>query len=121
MARSPSGIYKITNLVNHKVYVGQSQNMFERRAQHFEALRNNKHPNAEMQKDWNENNRGFRWDVVEYCSILQLNKREKYWIEYLHAMAPTGYNLDWVPYNRKKQAQRIKRKKKAVKKYHKTS
>ena len=46
-----SGIYKITNLLNGKVYVGQSQNVFERKIQHFTALRNGNHENHEMQKD----------------------------------------------------------------------
>ena len=46
-----SGIYKITNLLNGKVYVGQSQNVFERKIQHFTALRNGNHENREMQKD----------------------------------------------------------------------
>ena len=65
-----SGIYKITNLLNGKVYVGQSQNVFERKIQHFTALRNGNHENREMQKDWNKNNRGFRWDVIEFCPIV---------------------------------------------------
>ena len=30
MTRLPIGIYKITNLKNGKVYIGQSQNMYER-------------------------------------------------------------------------------------------
>ena len=46
-----SGIYKITNLLNGKVYVGQSQNVFKRKIQHFTALRNGNHENREMQKD----------------------------------------------------------------------
>ena len=49
--KDKSGIYKITNLLNGKVYVGQSQNVFERKIQHFTALRNGNHENREMQKD----------------------------------------------------------------------
>ena len=51
MTLPASGIYKITNLLNGKVYVGQSQNVFERKIQHFTALRNGNHENREMQKD----------------------------------------------------------------------
>ena len=51
MTLPASGIYKITNLLNGKVYVGQSQNVFERKIQHFTALRNGNHENHEMQKD----------------------------------------------------------------------
>lgn len=46
-----SGIYKITNLTNGKVYVGQSQNIFMRRKQHFTQLRRGVHENKQMQED----------------------------------------------------------------------
>lgn len=55
-----SGIYKITNLLNGKVYVGQSKNVYKRKIQHFAALRKDCHENGAMQADWNTNNRGFR-------------------------------------------------------------
>ena len=102
MTVAPSGIYKITNLANGKMYIGQSQNIYKRRVQHFTALRAGKHENAVMQADWRRDFRKFRWDVVELCPISMLNEREHYWIEKLGTMAPNGYNLDWVPYKRKK-------------------
>ncbi len=46
-----SGIYKITNNINGKIYVGQSENVYKRKAQHFTALRRNTHENKQMQKD----------------------------------------------------------------------
>ena len=95
-----SGIYKITNLTNGKVYVGQSKNVYVRRKQHFTALRNGTHENKSMQRDWNDNNRGFRWDIIEFCPIAELNSREKYWIDKLNTIE-RGYNQDWVPYKRK--------------------
>lgn len=114
MTLAPSGIYKITNLSNGKIYIGQSQNMFIRRTEHWTALRRNAHPNKEMQKDWNKNNRSWRFDVVEYCSIDKLNEREKYWIEKLNTIEK-GYNQGWVPYKRKN-----KKALKKIKGYHKT-
>ena len=86
MTRPMSGIYVITNTINGRQYVGQSQNIFFRRKQHFVALKNGIHENKAMQQDWNINNRGFRWDVLEYCSIDQLNSREKYWIDKLNSI-----------------------------------
>ncbi len=114
MTLAPSGIYKITNLTNGKVYIGQSKNVYLRRTEHWTALRRNAHPNKEMQKDWNKNNRSFRFDVVEFCGISQLNDREKYWIDKLNTIE-TGYNQGWVPYKRKET--KVKRK---IKGYHKT-
>lgn len=61
MTLPASGIYKITNLNNNKVYVGQSQNVFERRKEHFSALYSGKHPNAALQADWDKTGgHGFR-------------------------------------------------------------
>lgn len=37
-----SGIYKIENLINHKVYIGQSINIFRRWKDHMRNLKNNK-------------------------------------------------------------------------------
>lgn len=92
MTRSLAGIYKITNIKNGKVYVGQSQNVYERRIEHFVALRRGRHPNKLMQKDWNKDNRGFRFDVIELVPLNKLNEREKYWIDKLNSLEPEGYN-----------------------------
>lgn len=101
MTKLPSGIYKITNLKNGKVYIGQSENIFMRRKQHFMALKKNHHPNKQMQKDYiAQCGRGFRWDVVEYCSLKELNEREKYWINQYNSIE-SGYNRGWAPYRRK--------------------
>ena len=51
MRRQMSGIYKIENNLNGKIYIGQTQNVFKRRAEHFIALRRGRHPNQEMQRD----------------------------------------------------------------------
>lgn len=107
MTRSPIGIYKITNNKNEKVYIGQSQNMYERWKQHRTALKNGNHPNKEMQKDWSKSSRGFRWDVVEYCSLEKLNEREKYWIDKYNSIEE-GYNQGWVPFKRKNENKKTK-------------
>ena len=50
-----SGIYKIENLINHKVYIGQSINIFRRWKGHMRNLKNNKqtHLYLAMKKIWN--------------------------------------------------------------------
>ena len=53
-----------------------------------------------MQADWNRNSKGFRFDVIEYCPLDQLNEREEYWINKLNTIEQ-GYNKGWVPYKRK--------------------
>lgn len=51
MTLPASGIYKITNNANGKVYIGQSQNIYARRKQHLTELAHGKHPNRDMQAD----------------------------------------------------------------------
>ena len=100
MTRLPVGIYRITNNKNGKVYIGQSQNMYERWHQHRNALKSGHHPNGEMQADWKKYSRYFRWDIIEYCSLKDLNEREKYWIDKYNSIEE-GYNKGWVPFKRK--------------------
>lgn len=82
--------------------------------EHFVALRWNKHPNKQMQDDWNKNNHGFRFDVIEFVAINKLNEREKYWIEQYDSIQ-RGYNQGWVPYKRKEK--KVRRK---IKSYHRS-
>lgn len=78
-----SGIYIIKNLVNNKVYVGQSINLRRRRNNHFRQLRKNTHCNQHLQRSfikYGENN--FQWQVLEYVNDLQrLDACEKKWIK----------------------------------------
>lgn len=61
MPLPPSGIYKITNLKNGKVYIGQSENIFIRKKQHFSALKHKTHNNKQMQKEFTaQKGRSFR-------------------------------------------------------------
>lgn len=46
-------IYKIENQINHKIYIGLTNNIARRRARHFTDLRYNKHDNSFLQKEFN--------------------------------------------------------------------
>ena len=88
-----SGIYKITNILNDKVYIGQSVNIADRWKTHIkyglgiDTPSTNKLYTA-MQNDgvWN-----FTFQLLEKCTKDQLNKREQYWIN-LYQSNQTGYN-----------------------------
>ena len=49
----PSGIYMIRNMNNGRVYIGSSENIEKRWKQHQYQLKNNRHQNKNMQKDYN--------------------------------------------------------------------
>jgi group I intron endonuclease len=61
-----SGIYKITNKLNGRIYIGSSKLFKLRWKQHSKALRNNKHSNKFLQRDFNKCGEGvFVFEIVE--------------------------------------------------------
>ena len=81
-----SGIYCIENVVNHKIYIGSSKNIYQRLLKHFALLRHNKHENAHLQNAWNKyGESSFEWFVIEKCDITILTRREQYCIDLFEA------------------------------------
>lgn len=79
-----SGIHKITNIETQQIYIGQSKNIRERWREHCKAG---------LQIDTPGNNKlyssmikygldNFTFELMEQCSIDNLNERENYWIEF---------------------------------------
>ena len=79
-----SGIYKIENKVNGKVYVGSSCNIKERWQKHRALLRYGKHQNSHLQAAWSKYGEdNFVFSIIELCPIDQLLSREQYFIDCL--------------------------------------
>lgn len=88
------GIYKITNTINNKCYIGQSVNIEHRWIEHKSAARNYSQKNSSalynaINKYGIEN---FKFEIIEETSIEKLDEREKYWIQYYDTYYH-GYNL----------------------------
>lgn len=89
-----TGIYKLTNTLNEKVYIGQAVDIAERWRQHLkravgaEPMTSNKLYPA-MKEDGPYN---FTWQVVEECDKKDLTAKEKYWIEFYEGQG-YGYNI----------------------------
>lgn len=85
-------IYKITNKINKKIYIGQTRLSIEARF----ILHKNKKSNcvylkSAFKKYGIEN---FTIEEVEHCETIDsLNMREEFWIKELNTLAPNGYNL----------------------------
>lgn len=88
------GIYKITNNVNGKVYIGQSVDVESRLRSHKRDLINNKHYNARLQADFNLFGReAFVSEIIYKCRSVYLNQAEKYFIALYNATDKEhGYN-----------------------------
>lgn len=87
------GIYKITNLENQKVYIGQSVNIKERLRTHIKRGLGAETPTRNklymvMNKVGVEN---FSYEIIEECPREQLNEKERYWIDYFESQ-DFGYN-----------------------------
>lgn len=90
------GIYKITNLLNGKVYIGQSINIAQRWKDHrSRPFQKHKYDNSSLyraiQKYGLDN---FLFEVIEECSSEELNAKEQFWIkQYKSYLTDFGYNL----------------------------
>ena len=82
------GIYKITNKINGKKYVGQSNNINRRFSEH--CLRSEIPIDIAIQKYGKEN---FVFEVLEECSLDELDSKETYWIEKENSFK-CGYNCN---------------------------
>lgn len=86
------GIYKITNTINGKCYIGQSIDIAARLAAHKNLCPSNYEYDSPLHQDiraFGLNN--FTFEILEECSIENLNKREIYWISQFHSF-DSGYN-----------------------------
>lgn len=88
-----TGIYKITNLLDGKSYIGQATNIKDRWSTHIKTglgaempTRNKLYP--AMLKDGVEN---FTFEVLEECLATELNEREKFYIDFYDTLN-YGYN-----------------------------
>lgn len=78
-------IYRTTNLMNGKVYIGKSMKSNPNYIGSGVLLR------KAIRKYGRQS---FRKDVLEQCLTKdELNSREKHWILELNSLAPVGYNL----------------------------
>ena len=94
MAKKICGIYKITNTLNGKVYIGQSINVQERFYEHKRKLRLQQHFNKYLQNAYNKHGEYFEFEVIEECDVSELDKREMYWIGYYRSDdKQNGYNI----------------------------
>lgn len=89
-------IYKITNLINNKIYIGQTIKTLEHRwKRHLQLAKNgiNRHLYDSIRHYGEEN---FKIEEFEKCtSKKELNERERFWISELKSnQREFGYNMN---------------------------
>lgn len=88
------GIYKIQNLINGQIYIGQSIDIANRWVKEYNSAFNPKHPayNYPLQKDFRQfKKENFSFEIIEECKQQELNQKEKYWID-IYDSYNNGYN-----------------------------
>lgn len=82
-------IYKIINIINGKIYVGQRKSKVipENDIKYFGSGVVIKSSIKKYGKD------NFEKEIIEICNSININEREIFWICKLNSMLPNGYNL----------------------------
>jgi len=109
-----SGVYKIVNIINNKLYIGSSAYLRFRKSAHFSDLRKNKHHSQYLQEEYDKYGReNFVFEVIEYIEDKnKLIEREQYWMDYYKSyegdrgynMSPTAGNSTGVKFSQKSKA-----------------
>lgn len=89
------GIYKITNLINKKKYIGKSIDIERRFREHKSKSEWRRTPRKPLYLAFQKYGlESFSFEVLEECDKSVLNKRERYWIKYYQTNnRELGYNI----------------------------
>ena len=97
-----AGVFRIVNTVSGKVFLGSSKNLEGRLNKHQFQLSSGRHPNRELQEDWNQlGTDAFRFEIVEIVQRKddpkfnlddELSLLEEIWIEKTQPCGERGYN-----------------------------
>lgn len=86
-----AGIYKIENSINHKVYIGQSKDLFRRMNEHYgTGFRHSKYKLHQEMREYGIEN--FKFEILK--ETYDFDYWEKFFIYWYQAYNPDyGYNL----------------------------
>ena len=92
--KNKPGIYYIRNLVNNKMYIGQSEKVLNRIKSHIYQLETNSHHNNYLQNSFNKYGYdSFEFGIITYCDSSVLLDYEIKFISLFNTFIPNGYNL----------------------------
>jgi group I intron endonuclease len=83
MTSAICGVYKITNTLDDKCYIGSAINVQTRLVDHFRQLRNNTHHNRYLQRAYNKYGEVFDVNVLIECTPKMLLLYEQYFMDQL--------------------------------------
>lgn len=84
-------IYKITSLIDGKIYIGQTNNLARRRANHFGLRCSNKNLKAAMQETLKLT---YTFEQIDAAPKDQIDDLERKYILQFDCLYPKGYNVE---------------------------
>lgn len=91
-------IYSITNKINNKKYIGVTKDLDTRKRKHFWELKNNRHSNEKLQRDYNIfGASAFEVEILEelkYATKKEGFKKEVFYIGKYNS-CDDGYNMSY--------------------------
>ena len=96
MREKISGIYCFINKINGKKYIGQAQDIYDRKKQHkYRAFIKG---DSGYRSAFHSALRKYGWDnfdfyILQECKIKDLDRKEEHWIRKLNTLTPNGYNI----------------------------
>lgn len=85
-----SGIYKITNNINQKIYIGSSRHCQKRKSEHKTVNNGTVIVRAIAKHGW----ANFSFEIIEKCSEALLATREQHWLDFYRSYErDIGYNV----------------------------
>ena len=86
-----NSIYKITNLINGKIYIGQTNNVKKRFTNHKRVKKPIITIDKAIKKYGSEN---FSFEIIEVCESFYEANYQEAWNIFIHSsMVPVGYNI----------------------------
>lgn len=85
-------IYKATNKINGKVYIGKTKNFKKRKYDHIKKDVDNHLIFHKALKKYGDIN--FNWEIIDWADTKEeINELEKYYIKKFNSFKPNGYNM----------------------------
>lgn len=86
------GIYRYTNRINGKSYIGKSTNIEQRKICHLRKTKSGDttYFHNALRKYGEQN---FDFEILEFCQESELDEREQYYIKHFNTIMPNGYNM----------------------------